>query len=119
GFTTGETFAETASLSLFPALVPTAELERANSRLSVANYTTIEFTGPPLGGLLFAWRHAAPFLLDAVSFVLAAVLLPTIPRVDRDPPGRTNLRTEILAGLRFLFQRRLLRGLVLALAANN
>jgi hypothetical protein len=66
--TTAETLADAAAQALLPALVDVADLEQANTRLSVAASLSVQFAGPPLGGLLFAVGRAVPFLADAVSF---------------------------------------------------
>jgi MFS family permease len=129
GLTTAETFADAASQALLPALVQVADLERANSRLSVASSVTVQFAGPPLGGLLFAVRRAVPFVADALSFAAAALMLRTLPPLkavarpetaDTAPPReKPSLRAEIGEGLRFLFRRPLLRALLAALALSN
>jgi hypothetical protein len=102
---------------------------------------TEEFVGPPLGALLFAAAVAAPFVLDASSFLIAALLVFTMPGSFRacgrsralggaregpaegadetapvgDAP-RTRLRHEIAEGLRWLWHHRLLRTLALMLS---
>lgn len=113
---TGETLFRAASMSLLPAVVPADLLERANSRLGAARTVVRDMLAGPLGGLLFALAAAAPFLLDAATFAVGAVLLMLLPgafrvRAAAAPPGagRSTLRTEIAAGLRWLLSHRLLR----------
>lgn len=120
GLTTTETFADAAAQALLPALVEVADLELANSRLSVVSSVTVQFAGPPLGGLLFAARRAVPFVVDAVSFAASAVLLRALPPL-RASGGTANqsIRADIAEGLRFLVRRPLLRALVGAIALNN
>ncbi|HEX4721757.1 MAG TPA: MFS transporter [Pseudonocardiaceae bacterium] len=119
--TTAETFADPAAQALLPALVDVTDLELANSRLSVVSSVTVQFAGPPLGGLLFALRRAIPFLADAVSFAAPVLLLRALPplKAVAETPAATSLRAEIVVGLRFLFLRPLLRALVGAIALNN
>ncbi len=78
---TAETLADNAVLTLLPALVPAAGLPAANARLMGSQIVGNQLLGPPIGAWLFVVAAAAPFGLDAVSFVLAGA--------DRDPaPGR-------------------------------
>jgi MFS family permease len=44
-----ETVADNAALSILPDIVPAAQLDRANGRISAAQLTADEFVGPPLG----------------------------------------------------------------------
>ena len=50
----GETFYDTAGMSIMPSLVPRELLSRANSRLYAVEMAANELVGPPLGGLLVA-----------------------------------------------------------------
>jgi MFS family permease len=84
---TGETLFRAASLSMLPALVRPAQLERANSRLSGARTVVHDMVAGPLGGLLFATAAATPFLLDAGSFAVGAVLLGLLPGAFRATPA--------------------------------
>ena len=47
----------------------------ANGRLYAAEVVTNQFVGPPLGAFLFTAAAAAPFLLDAASFGIAALVV--------------------------------------------
>jgi MFS family permease len=140
---TGETLFRAASMSLLPSVVRPEQLEPANGRLSGARTVVHDMIAGPLGGLLFATAAATPFLLDAGSFAIGAALLsllpgtfratpaavPTVPPVT--PPGmpvgvepgtaapRTSLRTEIVAGVRWLLAHRLLRTLALLMGLLN
>jgi MFS family permease len=120
---TGETLFDNAAQSLMPSVAPRERLEEANSRLYAVQITSEEFVGPPLGSLLFAAAIAAPFFLDAGSFVAAAALVLGIRSGRRSPrpePGeRRSLRTEIVEGLRWLWRHRLLRTLALMLGVWN
>lgn len=120
--TAAEIVSDTASQALLPAVVPTTDLERANGRLYAVQNATIQFVGPPLGGLLFAVQRTVPFALDALSFVWAVIFLrrlPPMPRAASSGQPRRRLRTEIAEGLRFLAARPVLRGLAIAVFAGN
>ncbi len=71
----GETAVDNAAQSMVPDLVPAPALDRANGRLLAAERATNELAGPPLGAALFGVSVALPFVVDAVSFAVSAVLL--------------------------------------------
>ena len=53
---TAETLFDNAAVSILPAVVPRAQLARANGRLLGAQMVANELVAPPLGGLLFRPR---------------------------------------------------------------
>lgn len=118
---TAETLADNAVLTLVPVLVPAAGLPAANARLMGSQIVGNQLLGPPVGAWLFVVAAAAPFGLDAVSFVLAGVLIATLPRAAGAPPevDRAALRTEIAEGVRWLWRHRVLRMLALSLCLMN
>ena len=111
---------DNASQSILPMVVERDGLEKANGRLYSAEIVTNQFAGPPLGAALFATAAATPFLFDATSFGIAAVLVLTLRGVFR--PQRTvttTIRTDIAEGVRWLRDHTLLRTLALALGVMN
>lgn len=107
------TLYDSAAAAFVPALVPDADRPRANGRLQAGMLVADTLLGAPVGATLFAALAAAPFLVDAVSFALAAALVAAIP-VDAVPAApRTGgrVRADVVAGLRFLLGHRLLRRL--------
>lgn len=119
---TGETLFDNAAQSLMPSVASRERLEEANSRLYAVQISSQEFIGPPVGSLLFAAAMAAPFFLDAGSFVAAAALVLGIraqPRAPRPGSERRRLWAEIGEGLRWLWRHRLLRTLALMLGVWN
>lgn len=117
---TAETLFDNASQAMMPAIVERQRLESANSRLYASELVTNQFIGPPLGAFLFTAAAAAPFLLDGLSFALAAALVVAI-RVPVRPRAaeRRPLRSEIAEGLRWLWRQRLLRALAVMLGLWN
>ena len=85
----GETFFDAAGLALVPALVTPAELDTANGRLFSTQTLAQRFLGPPLGGWLFAFATWMPLGVDAVSFLVAAMVVLWLPRgsAREVPPG--------------------------------
>lgn len=118
---TGETLFDNAAQAIMPSVVRRDQLESANSRLYAAQVASFEFVGPPLGALLFATAAEVPFVVDGVSFAVAALVLTMAgsyrPVRPAGPPAR--LRAEIVEGLRWLWNHRPLRTLGLMLGVWN
>ncbi len=98
-------FFSTAYVVYLPSLVSKDELVEANTKL-LGSRSAAQVAGPGAAGLL-AQLFGAVFglLVDAVTFALSAVCLLTIKGRERvaDPPERrTDLRAEIVAGLRLV-----------------
>jgi MFS family permease len=120
---TAETLFDTASVSILPAVVPPENLEKANGRLFGAQIVSNQLAAPPLGGFLFAVAASVPFILDAGSYAVAAVLVLFMrgkfkaKRQEGTPP--TTMRAEISEGLRWLWGNKLLRTLAISLGIMN
>jgi MFS family permease len=117
-----ETFFDNAASAIVPMLVADPQIERANSWIMSTQTVMGTLLGAPIGGALFAIGRSVPLVVDAVSFVLAAVLVACVAgnfsaRVDR--AEATTIRRDIADGLRWLFAHRLLRLLALLLAVLN
>ncbi|MEU8243732.1 MFS transporter [Actinoplanes missouriensis] len=76
---TGETIVDTAGGALLPRLVAPELLPRANARLSATFTIANQFAAKPFGAWLFGVAAAAPFAADALSFVISAALIATLP----------------------------------------
>jgi predicted MFS family arabinose efflux permease len=114
-----ETLFANASTSLVPALVPGDRLDEANGRLDATTSVANEFVGPPIGGLLFGIAVAVPFILDAASFALSALILTSVRGRFRPKRVPATLRTDVREGIRFAVTHptlRLLLGAVAVLA---
>jgi MFS family permease len=86
-----------------PQQIPTA-LSQNQARQHLAS-----LVGPPVAGVLYAIGRALPFIVDAVSYALAAVAVTRL-HAPLDAPEReatTNpaMRHEIAEGVRFLMSR--------------
>lgn len=112
---------DAANFGALPALVGRERIVEANSALW-SIFTIIGIVGPALGGLLAAAIGAAAAIsLDAVSFVLSALLLALVPgafNVARPAPptaGSLLRRTleDIREGIHYLWRQRLVRALTL------
>jgi MFS family permease len=121
---TGEVLARAASQALLPALVPRARLERANGLLYGGATVAQQMVAGPLGGLLFTVAAALPFVANAATFAVSAVVLTLVAGSYRAGPERPraaarSLRGEVLDGLRWLRGQRLLRTMALLIGLLN
>lgn len=123
GFLLGvaETFFDTSAEAILPSLVDDERLPAANGRLQATEWVGNAFAGPPLGAVLFAVTAGLPFLFDAGTFVVAAVLVGLIAgsyRSEREGPAGT-LRSDIGEGLGWLWRHTVLRTLSLMAGVTN
>ncbi|MBM7091720.1 MFS transporter [Streptomyces sp. NPDC012461] len=120
--TTLQTLFDNAATALLPALVGREALGSANARLMTGQRLAGGLLGGPVVPLLLTAGAAAPFAVDAATYLLAAALVATLrtPAPDRAPrPAGSTLRREIADGLRTLVRDRALRGLCTATALCN
>ncbi|MGH3678806.1 MAG: MFS transporter [Natronosporangium sp.] len=106
-----ETVYDNAVSSTVPMVVADHDdLERANGRMEGARLVAQQFIGPPLAGLVFALAAAAAFGIHLASYVVAVLLLLTLPgsyraarREDTGaPPRPPSMFREMADGLRYL-----------------
>ncbi|MFD5827492.1 MFS transporter [Lentzea sp. NPDC060358] len=116
--TSAETFADSASQVLLVELAGPGELEAANGRFVALETIGMDLAGPLAAAVLFWWEPAACFALDALSFVVAAVLVSRVPDVA-PRRSRGDLRGQVLQGARFLVRTPGLRSLVVAVAITS
>ncbi|MFK0193005.1 MFS transporter [Kitasatospora sp. NPDC090308] len=116
---------DNASAALLPAVVGSADLPRANSRMFGAESVLNRLCGPPLGAALFGVAAGLPLTVDALSFTGAAALLSTLrllPRAGAPTPApaeREPMRRQFAASVRWLWAQPALRTLTLALCLMN
>jgi MFS family permease len=117
---TADVFNDTALQSLIPTILDKDQLERGNSRFQMSDTVLQQFVGMPLGAAFFVYSASLPFGLDALGFVIAAVMLVLIPRkhitklvVAQDRP---SFKVQLVEGLRFLWNDKKIMRLVVATA---
>lgn len=118
---TAEVFANTASGTLAPMLVDRDDLAIANARLQTGFVTVSQLAGPPIGATLFAAGMAVPFLGQAFLVAAGAVLM-TRMSVTQEPAKPVNtreLRSDIVAGFRWVVGHAAVRTLVLTILIFN
>lgn len=97
-----ETFFRNAAQAIVPNVVSRDLLVDANSRLAATETVAIQFVGPMLGAGLFTLSPSLPFGLDAISFLVSAILLSRLRMhtpMRLRPPGPDGKQPPILAGL--------------------
>lgn len=126
-----EVFRDNAAQTLMPSLVAPSQLERANGRIQGAELVMNSFVGPPAAGLLLGVSFALPFLVDASTFAVAAVLIATVrgsfapgggseaSRRHDDVSVATAFRRDLAEGFSWLWRHRLFRSLAVALGSLN
>ena len=117
----GEVTFDTVAQTLIPATVDHQHLERANGRLIATERIINELAGPPMGSALFAAFAAAPFVADAVTFVIAAALILTITGTFKASGASTGSAPprRMLDGLRWVWSHRFFRSLTIFGAVWN
>jgi MFS family permease len=121
-----EVLYDNSAQTILPSIVEPEGLEKANARLWGAELVTNSFIGPPLGSVLIAVAFALPFLFDAGTFVIAAVLIFLLTgtfavKRDGDPDGgdKVDWWGEIKEGVEWLWHHPLLRPMAIILGMLN
>lgn len=111
------TFFDVADRAYLPSIVPRTELVRANATLT-ASLSAMEFLGFGAAGFLVSLLTAPiAIAIDAVSFIVSALLLGTIRTPEPPPPpheDREPVLAEIREGLRTVRDDRVVLGLVVS-----
>ncbi|MCF2870189.1 MFS transporter [Octadecabacter sp. G9-8] len=95
---TAEVLRDNAAQTVLPSIVSKSDLETANGQMWSIEQIMGSFVGPPLAGVLIAWAVPAPFVVDAVSFGLAAWLVWMIALPKRAAPTRRHIMVEVREG---------------------
>ncbi|MGH1504559.1 MAG: MFS transporter [Acidimicrobiales bacterium] len=117
----GELLADSSAHAAVPQLVEDHQLERANGRLIATVTVCDQLVGPMVGAAVFVVAASGPFAIDAVSFLLAAILLSTVRRPLQGPRSGPSepFRDALVGGFRFVAGNPLLRGLAIVTPMNN
>ncbi|HMA08933.1 MAG TPA: MFS transporter, partial [Ramlibacter sp.] len=104
-------FQMSAQQALTPALVPLALLQRAMA-FSAAGMQTAIIGAPALGGLIFVAGADKVYATAAVLLALGCVLMARL-RYRHVPPPREPVSVKVLlAGVRYIWQRKVVLGAV-------
>ncbi len=107
----GEALADSSSPALLPDLVDDDRLEEANGELETAELVANDLVGPSVGGTLTAAASAAPFVVDAVSFLAAGVLVRgvDVEESHTKEPTATSWWADLREGARITWSNPVLR----------
>ena len=105
-------FSSPATSAAIRTIVPAEQRPVAYSRLEARGHAAA-LVGPPLGGALYSIARGLPFVVDAVSYAVAAVAVRFL-RTPLPAQGRTdaNIRADIADGLRFVWTQKAVRALM-------
>lgn len=111
-----------ARMAMIPKLARDSNipLPRVNSGFDIGR-SLVSLVGAPIGGILIALAGSASVLwIDAATFVISAIIVRVmVPATSRPEPSGTSITTDMMAGMRFLWQSRLLRSIGLSAMALN
>lgn len=106
---TAQVFSMTAAQAFFVSLVPSSRYVEANSRLSVSRSASF-VGGPALGGYLIQVLTApVAVVFDALSFVIAAILMGRIRSAPVEVSASSPFLSDVRDGLRYVLTHRYLR----------
>lgn len=116
-----ELFFDMSSQAILPAIVDEDALEVANSRLFISQIISNGFIGLPFGAWIFVIAVGAPFGVNAVALVVAALLIRSIRIKDKAQTATANksFGTDLKQGLTWLWRHELLRTLAIMLGVAN
>ncbi len=124
-FGVAEVLYDNSAQTILPAIVEPEGLERANGNLWGAEMVMNSFIGPPLGSVLIGVAFALPFAFDAVTFVIAAVLIFLVAGQYRTrdrsagQAEKVDWWGEIKEGVVWLWHHPLLRPMAIILGLLN
>ena len=116
-----ELFFDMSSQAILPAIVNQESLEVANSRLYISQIISNGFVGLPFGAWIFVFAIGAPFGINAIALILAALLIRSI-RIKSAPKVESSTNSfgaDLRQGLAWLWKHDLLRTLAIMLGVAN
>jgi len=114
-------FFNLAEVAALPRVVAASQLPAATAQNHAA-FDAAQVAGPSIGTLLFqTLGRAAPFLADALSYLVSAVSLSLIRPGFRDtaPPPAASLGAQIAEGFRWLWGQPLIRTMAFVTGGIN
>jgi hypothetical protein len=114
-------FVNPANGAAIRAVVPREQLPEALAQ-SQARHHAAQLAGPPAGGALYSLARPLPFVVDALSYVLAALAITRVRHplpAPEQPPERVSMAHSLGEGLRFLWDSHVMRAMMSWAALNN
>ncbi|MFI5491852.1 MFS transporter [Actinoplanes sp. NPDC051859] len=114
-------FFDSAAQAVIPAIVGRDKeaLALINGRYWALDTVGRSLLGPPLGSVTFQLARPLPFIADAASFLLSAVLVRRLPDTPVPAGPHEKITVAIRSGLRHLFRTHELRTLAFSMGAYN
>jgi MFS family permease len=102
-----------------PSLVAHTDLVRANGRIQ-ASFAAASILGPlSAGALLVVASLEQLLLIDAASFLVAALAVACIGRPLRVPRAPTSIKADVVEGVRYVMRDPILRNIAVMMAIVN
>jgi len=113
----GEFLYDTSATAVVRDIVPRRRLTTANGWLYAAEDGAQDLVAPPLAAVLFTLAAWLPFIVDAASFGVSALLILTLrgkfrPERPEQPEQPTSVRVELRDGFAFIRGRPFFRAAV-------
>lgn len=114
-----EVLRDNAAQTVLPSVVAREDLETANGQMWSVERIMGQFVGPPLAGVLIALSVPAPFVFDAMTFAVAAVLVWMMVIPARIAPARRSFGVELMEGLGWIWRHVMIWRLAIILGVIN
>lgn len=95
--------------ALGPMLVPKSVLPRAIAMSSVA-FQAGAIIGPAVGGIMFQISSLDTYLVTALAFLLASLMIYLIHEKTNPPPSKDDRLAMVREGIAFVLQKKMLLG---------
>ena len=117
---TAEVFRDNAAQTALPQVVEPKDLEAANGQLWSVEQLLGQFIGPPVAGVLIAFAVPLPFMVDAATFGVAALLVWMLTMSDVPlAPRHLGFRQQFMDGVNWIRAHRLILTLAIMLSVLN
>ncbi|MEJ7800544.1 MAG: MFS transporter [Ilumatobacter sp.] len=114
-----EVLFDSSAQAFLPMIVEPDQLPRANGFLFAAEVVAGSLAGLAIGAVLFDASVGLPFSVNALSFLIAGVLVLTIRPTRRPTANGSPLDRSMRSGLRWLLDHRLLKTLAAMFTITN
>ena len=115
-----EVIRDNAAQTALPSIVDKQHLEVANGQMWSVEQIMGQFVGPPLAGLLIAYAVPLPFVVDAVTFAIAAWCVWLIVMPARVTPKLPNgFWQQMREGMAWIYAHKLILRLAIMLGVLN
>lgn len=104
-------FFSPASQSLAPNLVPVKDLSNAIAWNSTS-WQTAMIVGPVAGGLLYGFGPIVPYAVSVLFFLIAALVVFSIPKPPQHTTGATKSWASIVAGFGYIRAEKVVLGAI-------